>query len=232
MSLFKILRGAEANLASATLHDGWAYFTPDAENFYIDADGKRIWVNQKPSNMYISIPTVSWEDRGTYWAAVLPWDELKTSINLSRYMLQLNLPSGFAADTIELTNRVIYAQPFIAENDENSLTIGAARCPLGEIMLAVTLIPLENTTEGNGQVYSIVYNLTNCSGSTDKKVAKYGESIDVTFSATSGSGWTGSVTMGGSVVTGAIINGSGGASTARVVLNKITGNVVINITFA
>lgn len=232
MSLFKILRGAEANLSSAALHDGWAYFTPDAENFYIDADGKRIWVNQKAANIYISIPTASWEDRETYWAAVLPWSDLKTSINLSRYMLQLNLPSGFEDDTIELTNRAIYAQPFIAENTESHLTIGAARCPLGEIMLSITLIPLENTADGNSQVYTITYNLTNCSGSTDKKVARHGETIDLTYSATSGSGWTGSVTMGGSVVTGAIINGSGGASTARVVLNKITGNVVINITFA
>ena len=232
MSLFKILRGAEANLSSAALHDGWAYFTPDAENFYIDADGKRIWVNQKPSNIYISIPVGTWEDRGTYWAAVLPWDELKTSINLSRYMIQLNLPSGFDADTIELSNRAVYAQPFVAENTESHLTIGAARCPLGEIMLAITLIPLENTTDGNGQVYTITYNLTNCSGPIDKKIARHGETIDITYSATAGTKWTGSVTMGGSVVTGAIMNGSGGAATARVVLNKITGNVIINIAFA
>ena len=95
MSLFKILRGAEANLATTLLHDGWAYFTPDAENFYIDADGKRIWVNQKPSNMYVSIAVGSWENKGSYWSVTLPWDSLKTSINLSRYAIQLNLPKFY-----------------------------------------------------------------------------------------------------------------------------------------
>ena len=66
MSLFKILRGAEANLATTLLHDGWAYFTPDAENFYIDADGKRIWVNQKASNMYMSAKVCESFDLGSH----------------------------------------------------------------------------------------------------------------------------------------------------------------------
>ena len=42
MALFKILRGAEANLPS-TLTDGWAYYCTDTSKFYIDyldSDGK------------------------------------------------------------------------------------------------------------------------------------------------------------------------------------------------
>lgn len=232
MSLFKILRGAETNLSSALLHDGWAYFTPDAENFYIDAEGKRIWVNQKAANMYVSIPVALWDERDNYWAVTFSWSDLKTSINLSRYMIQLNLPSGFGADTIEATNRITYAQPFIAETTSTNLVIGAVRCPLDEIVLAVTLIPIENNTEANGQLYTITYSLKNCSGSTSKKLIKHGDNLDLTFNATSGTGWTGTVTMGGSVVTGGIINGTAGATSARVVINEVTGNLAIAITFA
>ena len=232
MSLFKILRGAEANLASAALHDGWAYFTPDAENFYIDADGKRIWVNQKASNVYVSIPVGAWVNRGSYWTTDLTWADLKDNLNLSRYMVQLNLPSGFNNTTPELTNRIIYAQPYIASNTDTKLTLGAVRCPLGEIVLGITLLPLENNTDSNGQLYTITYTLTNTTAPTDKKLIKHGEKLDLTFNATSGIAWTGNVTMGGSIVTGAIGNGSAGATSARVILNEVTGNVVINITFA
>ena len=36
MALFKPLRGAEENLDTQPLHDGYAYFTSDTHNFYID----------------------------------------------------------------------------------------------------------------------------------------------------------------------------------------------------
>lgn len=48
MSLFKIFKGPEANLASVPLHEGYAYFTEDECNFYIDIGnnpGDRVQVN-------------------------------------------------------------------------------------------------------------------------------------------------------------------------------------------
>ena len=36
MALFKVLRGNEENLKSQQLNDGYAYFTQDTHNFYID----------------------------------------------------------------------------------------------------------------------------------------------------------------------------------------------------
>jgi len=223
------LRGAEANLSSAALHDGWAYFTPDAENFYIDADGKRIWVNQKASNMYISISTGMWQEKNGYWYANFLWSDLKTNINFSRYMVQLNLPSGLAEATPELNNSIIYAQPFIASNNETSLEIGAMRCPLGDIILAITLIPLENSVDSNGQIYTITYNLTGCTGPTDKKVIKHGDSLDITFTVTTGNSCSYTITMGNQTLTGAVIQGPSGWSTPRVVINQVTGNVVITL---
>lgn len=48
MSLFKIFKGPEANLTSVPLHEGYAYFTEDECNLYIDIGnnpGDRVQVN-------------------------------------------------------------------------------------------------------------------------------------------------------------------------------------------
>jgi hypothetical protein len=36
MALFKILRGNAKNLENYEMHDGWAYFTTDTHEFFID----------------------------------------------------------------------------------------------------------------------------------------------------------------------------------------------------
>ena len=58
LSLFKISRGGEQNLPT-TITDGWAYFTPDTKNFFIDVKGaignqefdERIQINEKPIHL-------------------------------------------------------------------------------------------------------------------------------------------------------------------------------------
>jgi hypothetical protein len=55
LALFKISRGGESKLPS-TITDGWAYFTPDTKNFFIDVNdtiagttfNERIQINEKP----------------------------------------------------------------------------------------------------------------------------------------------------------------------------------------
>lgn len=39
MSLFKILKGDSSRISTdvTPFHDGWAYFTPDDDGFYIDS---------------------------------------------------------------------------------------------------------------------------------------------------------------------------------------------------
>ena len=48
MALFKIFRGPEDNLNSVPLHEGYAYFTEDKGNLFIDIsneEGGRLQVN-------------------------------------------------------------------------------------------------------------------------------------------------------------------------------------------
>lgn len=46
MALFKILKGKEADLANQPITEGWAWFTEDRHNLYIDiSDTERVQVN-------------------------------------------------------------------------------------------------------------------------------------------------------------------------------------------
>lgn len=45
MALFKIHRGPETNLNSQPVHDGYAWFTKDKHNLYIDVDNERVQIN-------------------------------------------------------------------------------------------------------------------------------------------------------------------------------------------
>lgn len=67
LALFKISRGGE-NRLPPTITDGWAYFTPDTKNFFIDVKGsvggqdfnERIQINEKPIRMTKVLSSASW----------------------------------------------------------------------------------------------------------------------------------------------------------------------------
>ena len=68
MALFKIFRGQEEQLAGVKKHDGYAYFTSDTGNLFIDVGneddgGKRIQVNAKSAvNLYDGSTTIEIDD--------------------------------------------------------------------------------------------------------------------------------------------------------------------------
>ena len=68
MALFKISRGGENNLPTS-ITDGWAYFTPDTKNFFIDVKGtvgnqefdERIQINEKPIKLQALLTSAGWD---------------------------------------------------------------------------------------------------------------------------------------------------------------------------
>lgn len=91
MALFKILRGNASNLPTPQ-HDGWAYFTTDTHEFFIDYKDKDGVIQRAAITSAKSIPRLS--DDGVYY-----FDSLTTPIQTT-LILNCGDAKDFIADII------------------------------------------------------------------------------------------------------------------------------------
>ena len=68
MSLFKILKGERSRISTdvTPFHDGWAYFTPDDDGFYIDSEdgGEQVRhrINKAMKSEIVTLTANGWSD--------------------------------------------------------------------------------------------------------------------------------------------------------------------------
>lgn len=101
MALFKIFKGLSGNLAQVEKHEGYCYFTPDTNKFYIDIDNNtRVPLNAETANkLWVSIIDSStgdcWEKEATL-ETILTADEDKipTSKAVMTYLATIETQIG------------------------------------------------------------------------------------------------------------------------------------------
>lgn len=151
MALFKILKGQSANLGNQDLHEGWAYFTEDTGEFYIDTSVKRWKIGG--SNFYTltsSVAKSSWsasKNTAGYYTVSIS----NPNYNFDDYNITLSEPSG-----LSVTEKAdyIYAQINLLSASGNTVVIGANRKPTIDMIFNLLLLPTINSTIASGVIYT------------------------------------------------------------------------------
>lgn len=151
MALFKILKGQSANLGNQDLHEGWAYFTEDTGEFYIDTSTRRWKIGG--SNFYTltsSVAKSAWSENknsaGYYTVSIS-----NPNYNFNDYHLILSEPSGLS---IAERANYIYAQINLLSTSENTIVIGANRKPSTDMIFNLLLLPAIESTVASGVIYT------------------------------------------------------------------------------
>ena len=163
MSLFKILKGAQTNLTDQVVHEGWAYFTEDTGNFYIDTSSQRIQINPKSKSYEIVIDPSEWSSErmptsGFFEVSTtLSGTSMTDPYNSVNYNGVLGLPDDVVAHEVA---EFAYAQVQALSFSDKTLVLGALRKPTASLHMMLTLIPRENAlitnlglTNGDGVAY-------------------------------------------------------------------------------
>lgn len=106
MALFKIFKGLSGNLSQVEKHEGYCYFTPDTNKFYIDVnDETRVPLNAEVANkLWVSIidsSTGEIKEKEATLETVLSTDEDKipTSKAIMTYLATIETEVNLLADT-------------------------------------------------------------------------------------------------------------------------------------
>ena len=149
MALFKISRGGQSNLSSVDIKDGWAYFTPDTKNFFIDVNSningqtfnKRIQINEKVRKETITLSKTAWSNKKLTYT-------LAQSIPTDEYYIQLE-PAIADSASIEnsyaitsLLSRANLSYKLISDGTKLEITCNGT-VPTSNIDLIMLIIPQE-----------------------------------------------------------------------------------------
>lgn len=146
MSLFKILKGAQDGLKTnaANIHAGWAYFTEDKGNFYIDTEENRVQINPKSKSYELTIAADKWSENKAVTGYYLAETIVPESLDLYNGTLGFpeNLNARTMADMTYCQLKICDVLPNTAPG-ETTLRIGANRKPTKPITLILTIVPKE-----------------------------------------------------------------------------------------
>lgn len=142
MSLFKILKGEQQRLPAQNIHEGWAYFTQDTGNFYIDTTDQRIKINPKSKAFELTISPSDWTtEKGASGYFITATN---SPINLNSYNGTLGLSDSYYMTAESLAEATYYQIRILSIDGDTGLTLGATRKPTTPVKLILTLIPKED----------------------------------------------------------------------------------------
>lgn len=142
MSLFKILKGEQQRLPAQNIHEGWAYFTQDTGNFYIDTADQRIKINPKSKAFELTISPSDWTTErqpNGYFITIT-----NSPVNLNLYTGTIGISNEYYMTSESLAEVTYYQIRLLSVDGDTNLTLGAARKPTTPVKLMLTLTPKED----------------------------------------------------------------------------------------